>query len=289
MNSASFVTKELINWKAMGFTRPELAVKLAEACLGWPYVWGGAGQYCTAANRRSYADRATCPAAEAAVIRKKCRRLSGGADSCAGCGYWPGSSTRFFDCRGFTRWVLQQACGWTLQGAGATSQWNTDSNWAEKGTIADLPAGKVCCVFKCSGKTMEHTGLHIGNGIILHCSGEVKRGKTADRGWTHYAVPVCLKDQGNDGTVPSRCGEAETEGLSQGVSRPMLRSGSRGDAVKEMQEKLLARGYDLGKCGADGIFGRMTFIAVRAFQRAAGLKADGICGPLTWTELLKED
>ena len=37
------------------------------------------------------------------------------------------------------------------------------------------------------GSSMSHTGMHLGNGEIIHCSGEVKRGKAADRGWTHYA------------------------------------------------------------------------------------------------------
>ena len=61
----------------------------------------------------------------------------------------------------------------------------------------------------------------------------------------------------------------------------MLRKGSRGEAVREMQEKLIALGYDLGKCGADGIFGRKTLAAVKKFQKANGLKADGICGRIT--------
>ena len=55
-----------------------------------------------------------------------------------------------------------------------------------------------------------------------------------------------------------------------------------------MQEKLLLLGYDLGSCGADGIFGKKTLAAVKAFQRDNKLKADGITGPLTWNALLKE-
>lgn len=64
-----------------------------------------------------------------------------------------------------------------------------------------------------------------------------------------------------------------------------LRKGDRGEAVREMQEALMARGYDLGKWGADGIFGTQTLKAVKVFQGDCGLKADGIIGPLTMGKL----
>ncbi|WP_019905724.1 TIGR02594 family protein [Methylobacterium sp. 77] len=51
--------------------------------------------------------------------------------------------------------------------------------------------------------------------------------------------------------------------------------------VADIQRALLARGYDLGPSGADGDAGPKTIAAVTAFQRAAGLIADGIAGPLT--------
>ena len=35
----------------------------------------------------------------------------------------------------------------------------------------------------------------------------------------------------------------------------------------------------------DGIFGSKTYAAVMAFQKANGLSADGIAGPLTWGKL----
>lgn len=51
--------------------------------------------------------------------------------------------------------------------------------------------------------------------------------------------------------------------------------------VAEIQRALLARGYDLGPAGADGDAGPKTIAAVEAFQKTAGLVADGIAGPLT--------
>ena len=57
----------------------------------------------------------------------------------------------------------------------------------------------------------------------------------------------------------------------------LLRVGSRGDAVKRMQQDL---GID-----ADGRFGPGTKKAVMAFQEANGLKVDGMAGPNTLSKM----
>ena len=68
------------------------------------------------------------------------------------------------------------------------------------------------------------------------------------------------------------------------TTQPMLRTGSRGDAVRKLQELLNAKGYTCGD--VDGIFGSKTYAAVLAFQKANGLAADGIVGSLTWGKLV---
>jgi 3D (Asp-Asp-Asp) domain-containing protein len=55
--------------------------------------------------------------------------------------------------------------------------------------------------------------------------------------------------------------------------------GSRGQAVTQMQQILNDKGYSCGN--GDGIFGAKTYNAVVHFQRDAGLRADGIVGPIT--------
>ena len=55
-----------------------------------------------------------------------------------------------------------------------------------------------------------------------------------------------------------------------------------------MQDALIARGYDLGRWGADGIFGNQTLEAVKAFQKDCGIKADGVIGPVTYGKLFGE-
>jgi len=55
--------------------------------------------------------------------------------------------------------------------------------------------------------------------------------------------------------------------------------GSKGDIVKRIEEKLKALGYFKGN--PDNYFGQDTQDAVKRFQRAKGLKADGIVGSNT--------
>ena len=259
MNTYEQVKTMIEGWK--GLTKTDIVVNVANACMGWSYVWGGAGQSCTPANRQAYADRTACPSGEKTEIVRKCQVLAAKRDSCEGCKWYPGGRTLFFDCRGFTRWVLSKV-GINLQGAGATSQYNTDSNWVSKGLIKDMPADKVCCVFMKSGNTMSHTGLYIGNGQIIHCSGEVKRDTTSNAKWTHYGQP-----KGLDSVL---------------VWRPTIRKGSTGDDVRYCQQKLNEFGANLE---VDGKFGDKTKAAVIAFQKANGLTADGVVGPLTWQRL----
>ena len=74
---------------------------------------------------------------------------------------------------------------------------------------------------------------------------------------------------------------------SQDVTKyPTLKRGSKGAYVGELQALL-----NYSSCGAqlkiDKIFGPLTEIAVIAFQKMRGIRADGIVGKITWGELLK--
>ena len=63
----------------------------------------------------------------------------------------------------------------------------------------------------------------------------------------------------------------------------VLKRGSQGDAVKNVQEALRRLGYFEGK--ADGDFGEYTENAVKRFQAQNGLKADGVVGSATLAKL----
>lgn len=76
--------------------------------------------------------------------------------------------------------------------------------------------------------------------------------------------------------------DKEALGIPNTPSRPTLKNGSKGDAVKALQIFLNINGFQCGN--ADGIFGEKTDKAVRAFQKAhpeCGT-ADGIVGKRTW-------
>ena len=66
----------------------------------------------------------------------------------------------------------------------------------------------------------------------------------------------------------------------------ILQRGDKGDEVKILQNKLNEFGYGLR---TDGDFGSLTEKALIDYQKKNSLKADGICGPLTWATLNKQE
>lgn len=74
-------------------------------------------------------------------------------------------------------------------------------------------------------------------------------------------------------------------GTADKEKRPTIRLGSRGTNVTYLQQRLKAKGYNVGKI--DGDFGRKTENAVKAYQKDNGLKVDGIVGARTWKSLEK--
>jgi putative chitinase len=89
-------------------------------------------------------------------------------------------------------------------------------------------------------------------------------------------------------TTKAKAAIARLEGiLLQGEApptggRPVLRRGSRGEAVAALQGLLQKIGYMVA---IDGDFGAGTEVAVAAFQRERALDVDGIVGRDTWAAL----
>lgn len=86
------------------------------------------------------------------------------------------------------------------------------------------------------------------------------------------------------GAAPSAPAAETAARAAVTVALPLLAQGSRGETVRLVQAALTGLGYNAG--AADGIFGVNTAAAVKRFQAAGGLAADGIVGRDTWRRLL---
>jgi peptidoglycan hydrolase-like protein with peptidoglycan-binding domain len=85
--------------------------------------------------------------------------------------------------------------------------------------------------------------------------------------------------------APVTADNSEINPQAQPTNFPVLRRRMRGPAVRDLQERLRAKGFL--RVGADGVFGPETQAAVKAAQRQYQLPADGIVGPATWEALLR--
>lgn len=244
-------------------TKPEAVKDAAIQRIGCPYVFGGTGKVCTPQYRQArmsqypdYADK----------IRKNCPRLRGSVSSCANCKWCDpetGKGKLCYDCA-----QLALAC---MKAADIPLVSGSDSQWRKtvfqvKGEIKDIQRDKVCLVFRNDsdkGIKMGHVGVYLGDGTVVHARGHdfgVMRQELSTVNFTHFGIPSGLYDNG----------------------LPTLRRGNSGEYVRLMQQALSDAGF---VCDVGGKFGRATEEAVKQFQMANGLTADGICGPKTWAAI----
>lgn len=247
-------------------TKQEIIIQAAEGQIGSPYVYGTWGKAkCSVSLRKRYASYRP---SQKAITYKRCQQLRDGSKitTCDGCKY---KGRLAFDCRGFTHWTLAQA-GIQIEGQAVGSQWNTKSNWAERGDVDAMPDLIAAVFIRAKSGKWEHVGIHIGGGQIIHCSGEVKRDTVGgDRKWSHYAIPAGLYT----------AEEIEKAHKERGIFMRTLKKGAQGEDVRAMQEMLNNLGYYCGT--ADGIFGNKTSEAVKDFQEYNNLTIDGVAGPKT--------
>lgn len=271
----------------MATAKGQIIADYAISKIGCAYIYGGYGEkLCRPAFRR---ERAGQYPSQKNNIYNTCPVLSGKKNLCAGC-KWDGKQA--YDCAQLTRYSCK-AAGQELV-SGANSQWKKTA-WDQKGEIGSLPdvPGVILYHVNSSG-TMTHTGVYIGGGYAVEARA-AKYGvvKTAvkDRSWTHWAaLPGVLSGEVVQSPAlpqdaPESGKETQTDKADSGViTMNTLRNGSKGTQVKVLQWLLDESGFDPGK--ADGIFGQKTLAAVKAFQKAKGLTADGICGKNTWQKIL---
>lgn len=87
-------------------------------------------------------------------------------------------------------------------------------------------------------------------------------------------------------STPTSTPAQATDGLSV-ITDVVLKSGSKGTAVKQMQQRLKELDYLSGT--ADGEFGSATTKAVRDFQANNGIGVDGVAGKTTLTTLYSDN
>jgi N-acetylmuramoyl-L-alanine amidase len=88
-------------------------------------------------------------------------------------------------------------------------------------------------------------------------------------------------------TTAFSMGYKNSDSSSPYVQTAVLRQGSSGGEVKEVQRRLKEWGYYFGE--VDGIYGKATVEAVKKFQKKNGLTVDGIAGKATFTALGMND
>lgn len=180
---------------------------------------------------------------------------------------------RCFDCSGMVVWAMQQLGIW-----GGGEDYKAQSLWTNQITpiaAGQLQPGSLCFHWDATAKRMSHVGVYLGNSRVQEAKG-TKYGvvvSTLPGSWSHYGN---LKDL------------AYAAVAAVPPAHPLIYKGSRGDEVRLAQQLLnqkMAGVKGFVTLEVDGIFGKRTDAAARAFQKAAGLVADGEIGPKTWAAL----
>ena len=243
----------------------------------WGYIWGTAGENWTASKQKEL-EKATDP------------------DRAQGRAYgskWIGHKVA--DCSGLFSWACKQLGGYMYHGSDTMyRKYCANKGELNKGKRTDCGTLKPgTAVFVWNGKKYSHVGLFIGGDTVIEAMGTINgvtTSKVTAGKWTNWGElqGVDYSSAGNDtpsDVIPT--GAADGVERSYTGSRRILRKGSKGASVTELQTMLLKLGYDLGPCGIDGDFGKATEAAVRSFQSDHRLVVDGIAGKNTWAELEK--
>ncbi len=136
----------------------------------------------------------------------------------------------------------------------------------------------------------------IPKGSPLESAIEIRKAfnlNSLDRDEEARAVLTALLDTAKpiSGSPPAATTEPSQPAAASEVSIPdlgdaVLKAGSGGEVVRDVQGALLKLGYNIGDA-VDGRFGDATRKAVRAFQEKSGIKADGLVGQETLIVLMK--
>ena len=236
----------------------------------WGYIWGTAGEAWTEAKQKELEKTTDSSRAQGRQYGSK----------------WIGHMVA--DCSGLFSWAFKKLGGTMYHGSDTMyRKYCVNKGELCKGKRTDQGTLKPgTAVFVWNGSSYSHVGLYVGDGIVIEAMGTIKgvtTTKVSAGKWTHWGELAGI-DYVNAGQNEQLT--INNEQLKELNGHKTILKGSKGSVVKECQTRLVELGYDVGSCGIDGIFGKETLAAVKAFQQDHGLKVDGIVGQKTWTELL---
>ena len=239
----------------------------------WGYIWGTAGERWTEAKQKELEKTTDSSRAQGRKYGKK----------------WIGHTVA--DCSGLFSWAFKQLGGTMYHGSDTMyRKYCVNKGELSKGKRTDCGTLKPgTAVFVWNGSSYSHVGLYVGDGIVIEAMGTVKgvtTTKVSAGKWTHWGELAGIDYVNAGQNEQLTINNDQLKGVN---GHKTIRKGSRGEVVKEMQFMLDQLGYDLGPCGVDGDFGRMTEKAVKAFQKDHGLKIDGVVGSKTWAALSNQN
>lgn len=239
------------------------------------YVWGGDGENLTAMSdpKAWIKKHETSDVNAQRAIKLYDRRVASGV-----------TPIQAFDCSGLIFWAMKQL---GLLSSDTNSRGFYGSVCTPI-TRQELRAGDLA--FRWSDKDGDgfdvseiyHVGAMLDADTIIECKGRdvgVVKSKLSSS-WNAFGRPNKFKDE-------VIAAPPDIPELPEGYYRelqlctPYL----RGDDVRWVQVSLIALGFSVGSCGADGIYGKDTESAVRKFQASVNLPVDGIVGVATWSAI----
>lgn len=236
-----------------------------EVSHGSIYVWGGQGQKATNALIDKLETNAANKKTAKALLKKRVKA-----------GY---TNIKAFDCSGLVAKAMDDT-GIMKKGFDTTAD-GLKKHYVKSLKRWELKPGDLVFRVNSAGKAYHVGVVTDWNLNVIEARGRaygVVRRKLNASGkgyWNAYGRPIAIKDEIEENAQPFI--------LKRLLKKKVFRM--RGDDVKTAQKMLINSGYPCGKDGADGIFGNYTDLAVRAFQAAHKLKADGIVGKTTITAL----
>ena len=180
---------------------------------------------------------------------------------------------RVADCSGLFVWAYDRLGLDIFHGSNTIYNKHTSKVGMLYGEVEILPG---TAVFQVTEGRRTHIGLYVGDGKVIEAHGTRSGVIESDLSdWDEWGILSAVDYS-----------DVEPDHVTLD-SLKTLRKGDSGLTVKWLQELLMAAGCDLGK--ADGVFGSKTKAAVEDFQRANGLKVDGIAGKKTIAALTALD